>query len=107
MGWVKIAENPQTGVSTWIAPDPDDPEGVIVQSRQNVSTLLDKNAAERNLARPGWGGDWHKVASLPSSMMYDRGNYIADAVAADDHNAVRKFLNDSDNQKLRTKEGNL
>lgn len=103
-GWRCIASNPQTGVSTWVKEEED---GVLVQTRQDVSALLDANRAEANVASSGWAGDYHRIARIPVAMMHDKNQYIADAIRADDDNAVRRFLNDSDNQRLRTKGGRV
>lgn len=100
--WVCCTSNPNTGVSTWAMRDGDD---VIFQTRQDVSILLDLNRAERNMASVGWKGDYHKIASIPVAQMYD--GYFHEAVKSQDEKAVKRFLNDSDNSKLRTKEGRL
>lgn len=106
-GGVKIAENPLTGVSTWIYPDPDNDDGVIIQEQQDVAALLDENTALRNIAADGWKGDYHSIARIPLAMAHDPNAAIHHAMREGDDKWVSKFLNDSDNGKLRTKGGNV
>lgn len=101
--WVCVANNPQTGVSTWHKYEDD---GVVIETRQDMGALLDENTAQRNIAEDNWKGDYHSVARLPSEMLYGK-TYIGDAVRAEDDKAVSKFLNDIDNRLLRTKYGRV
>lgn len=103
-GWTRVEYNPVSGVSTWIKVEGDK---TLVQERQDVSKLLDENMAQRNIASGGWAGDYHSVARIPLAMLHAKGGYIGDAVREGDDKAVARFLNDSDNGKLRTKEGRL
>jgi hypothetical protein len=100
--WVCLGHNPNSGVSTWAMRDGED---VVFETRQDASALLDKNRAERNMANNNWKGDYHRIAAIPVSMMYD--GYFHEASKEGDEKAVLKFLNDSDNAGLRTKEGRL
>lgn len=103
--WRCIANNPQSGVSTWIF---DDGEDVHIQTRQDVSALLDENTAIRNITQSGWRGDsLHSVARIPLSMLHDPLSSLGDAVRAGDEPWLKRFLNDSNHSKLRTKEGSL
>jgi hypothetical protein len=106
--WVCVASNPVSGVSTWIKPDPDTPDGVLIQERQDVSALLDANKAQKNVASSNWKGDGlHSVARIPLAMLHAKDSYIGDAIREQDDKAVSRFLNDSDNEYLRTKGGNI
>lgn len=100
--WIKIDENPQSGVSTWIL---DDGEEVTVQTRQDMGALLDQNRAERNMKADGWQGDWHSVARIPLAMLHDTA--MGDALRAGDDKWINGKLNDSEFANLRTKEGKL
>lgn len=102
--WRCIAHNPASGVSTWVKEEPD---GLLVQERQDISVLLDQNRAERNIASSGWKGDYHSIARIPLAMMHEKGSALAQAVAEQDSAWVSRFLNDSDNSNLRTKEGRV
>ena len=107
-GWRCIGFNPASGVSTWWTPDPDDPEGILVQERQDVSALLDENKAQLNIASNNWKGDGlHSVARIPSAMAMDDRSLIGGALKEGDDKVVTRLLNDSDYSKLRTKEGTL
>lgn len=102
--WRCIASNPLSGVSTWVKYEED---GVLVQERQNLDALLDENKAQRNLAQNNWRGDWHSVARIPLSMLHSKTEAVSDAVREGDTDWVRRFLNNSENEKLRTKDGRL
>lgn len=104
IGWTQVEYNPLSGVSTWIKIEG---EVTLVQERQDVDKLLDENTAQRNIAQAGWKGDYHSVARIPLAMLHAKGGYLGDAMREGDDRAVSRFLNDSDNSKLRTKEGNL
>ena len=102
--WYCVAYNAQSGVSTWHKEEED---GLVVQTRQDMSVLLDENTAQRNMAQSGWQGDYHSVARIPSALFYDKQNPLAEAIRAGDDKFVAKTLNDGDNIKLRTKEGSI
>lgn len=103
--WVCIAENSQSGVSTWIM---DDGEHLHLEERQDIGALLDENRAIRNVTSSGWGGDgMHSVARVPLAMAHDANGLIGGAMKAGDHDFLKKKLNDSDFEYLRTKDGNL
>lgn len=100
--WRMLSNNPQTGVSTWGMREGDD---FVIQTRQDASALLDENTAIRNVTSPGWRGDYHSIARIPTVAMYD--GSFHEAAKDGDEPWVKRFLNNSDNAKLRTKEGNL
>ena len=104
-GWVKLAENKAAGTSTWICPDPDDPEGVLIQQRQDVTALLDDITAQRNVASSNWKGDYHSVARIPAAMAHDTHGQWHEAMREGDDAHIAKLLNDGDFAKLRTKGG--
>lgn len=107
-GWQCIAYNPLSGVSTWITQDPNDPEGALIQERQNIKALLDKNTAQRNIASDNWQGEGlHSVAKIPLVMMHDKQFGVQEAAIEGDDKYIADLLNDSDYYKLRTKEGVL
>ncbi len=101
-GWQCVASNPVSGVSTWVKEEDD---GLLVQTRQDVSALLDKNMAQRNVAANHWRGDYHCIAALPLEMMHSTD--LGRAIQEGDDSYVDRFLNDGDNSKLRTKEGRV
>lgn len=67
-----------------------------------VDDTIEANTAMRNSASKGWAGDYHKIASVPLGVYYDK---LDAAVRQDDAKFVQRFLNDSDNRAWRTKDG--
>lgn len=105
-GWECVASNPETGVSTWMVFDDDG--DIILQTRQEVSGLLDENRALANMASDNWAGEgMYSVARIPTEMAYDPNHILGGAMLANDDRVVRRVLNDSDYSKLRTKGGRL
>jgi hypothetical protein len=103
--WVCWANNPESGVSTWVL---DDGEDLHIQTRQDVTALLDENTAQRNIAQSGWKGDgMHSVARVPLSMLHDPNGQFLPAMQEGDDRHIAKLLNDSDYGALRTKDGVL
>lgn len=101
--WTLWDSDIQMGRYTWVKHNPDG--SMTFRTDYSVDPTVDANTAMRNAASPGWKGDWHKVASVPVSMMHQ--GYFADAVKADDQKAISKWLNDSDNRAWRSKEGRV
>lgn len=103
--WVKIAENPQSGVSTWAMSEGED---IHIQERQDLSVLLDENKALMNMSNKTWKGDkLHSVARIPLVMLHDKNSGIGEAMREGDETYIKKVLNDGDNVNLRTKGGTL
>ncbi|MBB3997198.1 hypothetical protein [Aureimonas pseudogalii] len=71
-----------------------------------VDPILEANAEKRSETAGKRWGDGQIVASIPNALLYGDG-YYAQARAAGDKPAMKKFLNDSDYAKLRTKEGRI
>lgn len=69
-----------------------------------VDDTLEANKTMQKEASNGWKGDWHKVASIPLGVYYDK---LHQAVEQDDMTHVSKFLNDIDNRTFRTKLGRV
>lgn len=88
--------------TTWARSNPDG--STTFRTDYHVDDTLDANAAMRNTASTDWKGDWHKVASIPLGVYYDK---LHEAVKQDDMAYVSRFLNDSDNRAWRTKEGKV
>lgn len=105
-GWTCIARNPESGVSTWAMRGEGD--DVYIQERQDLSALLDENKAIRNMSSQTWKGDGlHSVARIPLAMLHDKADGVGRAIDQHDNKWVTRFLNDSDNENLRTKSGVL
>lgn len=70
-----------------------------------IDPVLERN---RELFNESYGkrfGDGKIVASVPMSMLYS--GYLGDAREARDTTAIKKFLNDPDNERLRTFKGRV
>lgn len=72
---------------------------------ERVDPLLDINAERRAVNAGKKWGDGDLVAAIPASLFW-HGDF-AKAHADDDQEWMKRFLNDSDNAKLRTREGKL
>lgn len=74
----------------------------VVETQQDVSAIVEANKREYNNT-PDKYRDVNKVASIPLSVYYD----LKRKGIADDPKALRKWLNDRDNQVFRTRAGTL
>lgn len=96
-----VSYDHRTGRSVWRMYDG---EKWVFRTDYPITNLTDQNAAVRNSAEKAWRGDWHRVASIPLNVYFDK---LAPAVQQSDDGYIRRFLNDSDNRAWRTKEGRL
>lgn len=74
----------------------------VVETQQDVSAIVEANKREYNNT-PDKYRDVNKVASIPLSVYYD----LKRKGIADDPKALKKWLNDRDNQVFRTRAGTL
>lgn len=72
---------------------------------ENIDPVLERNQQLYNDSIGKRWGDGRIVASIPESI-YWRGDF-AKARENQDQKWIKRFLNDSDNQKLRTFKGNI
>lgn len=70
-----------------------------------IDPFLEENAIARSENAGKRWGDGRVVASMPVEMHLN--GYYAEARKAGDEKAAKRWLNDRDNYKLRTFEGNL
>lgn len=70
-----------------------------------VDPVIEANRERYNASYGQRWGDGRVVASIPNGIYY-HGDF-AKAVGDRDEGWIRRFLNDADNQKLRTFRGNL
>lgn len=88
----------------WVRPHPDHPgvwEQCVVQP---VDAIFEANQELYNAAGARWG-DTALVASIPNAV-YWHGDF-AKARENRDEPWMKRFLNDSDNRKLRTRPGKV
>jgi hypothetical protein len=81
----------------------DEKDQAVIETRQDVTDLLDANRAEANEASGNWRGDMHKVASIPLNVYYD----LKQKGIIDDAKAFKRWLNDPENRYFRTKGGRV
>jgi len=74
----------------------------VVETQQNVSAIVEANKRQYN-DTPNKHGDLNKVATIPLSVYYE----LKRKGIADDPKALKKWMNDSDNQVFRTRAGTL
>ena len=75
-----------------------------------VEELMDANKAERNNASENWKGDFHKVASIPMTIIIEWSKEVGGGMNILKPENKKKFvakLNDPDFVNLRTKLGNI
>ena len=74
----------------------------VVETVQDVTGIAEYNKRSYNNTDKKWK-DVNKVASIPLSVYYE----LKRQGIADDPQALRKWLNDSNNQVFRTRQGRL
>lgn len=100
--WTLFSSDIKRGKHVWKRVDPD---GTVTFRTDYVcDATIDANAAQRNMATPGWKGDYHKIASVPLNVYWDQ---LHEATVQDDAKFVSGWLNDSDHAKFRSKEGRV
>lgn len=100
--WVLVDHDFRLKRTVWARSNPDG--STTYRTDYAVDDTLEANRDVRNAASGGWAGDWHRVASIPLNIYYDK---LHEAVRQDDMKFVSRFLNDSDNRAWRTKEGSV
>ena len=103
--WTLYEADPTTGRSVWYLYDERGRQ--IFRTSYNVDSLVTENTRVRNLAQQAWSGDYHRVASIPLNVLYDKQTGLHDAFMARDDKFTSRWLNDSDNRAWRTKEGTV
>lgn len=102
-----LSFDPFTGKKLVATDDGDG--GLIIQSSQDVTAILEQNKAEYNMKSTSdrWG-DMTKVASLPYQIV-DTLNQkgIMRGFAVVNETEFRKFLNDPENRFFRTRPGRV
>tara|TARA_Y100001938_G_C7979554_1_gene373672 strand:- start:172 stop:474 length:303 start_codon:yes stop_codon:yes gene_type:complete len=92
--------DPQLGITKyWHVKDNGE---YVVETVQDVTGIAEYNKRSYNNTDKKWN-DLNKVASIPLSVYYD----LKRKGIADDPVALKKWMNDSDNQVFRTRQGRL
>ena len=100
--WTLLSHDLKLKRTVWARQLPDG--RTQVRTDYEVTDTIEANRTMRNSLDKGFKGDWHKVASIPLNVYYDK---LHQAVNQDDMAYVSRFLNDSDNRAWRTKEGKI
>lgn len=100
--WTLFDYDIKTGRQVWVITNPDGSQ--TFRTDYPVEATVDQNTAQRNLAQPGWAGDYHHIASIPLNVYHEQ---LAEASKQGDDRYISKWLNDGDNAAWRTKEGRV
>lgn len=96
-------------VKTQTASD-DGEGGLIIQTSQDVTDIVEKNKKEYNATNGTWGGDLfdNKIASIPMTVIDDLNKKgIMKGFHVVDQKKFRLWLNDPDNRFFRTRQGRI
>lgn len=104
-GWTLFDWDPATGRSVWQTHD--DKGNPVFRVDTPVAATLEENAAARNSTPEGWKGDYHRIASVPMNLLYDRNTGLNEAIQQGDDRYLSRWLNSSDNRAWRTREGTV
>lgn len=100
--WTLFDFDVDTQTATYVMVDGDQ---YHVKTERNIDGVIKVNRECRAASDPGWKGDVHLVAAIPSHLFYD--SSIGEAAAVHDSDYALKWLNDSDHEVFRVKEGVL
>ena len=100
--WYLVEHDFHMKRTVWARSNPDG--STTYRTDYHVDDTLEANTAMRNSADKGFKGDWHKIASIPLGVYYDK---LHEAVRQDDQGFISRFLNDADNRAFRTKDGRV
>lgn len=103
MGNKKVfSHDPMTGITKYWH---DNGDGTVtVESDQDVSEILKANQANRNaIEKQDKWGEMSRVASIPLTVYYD----LKQKGILDDQTAMKRWLNDPDNELFRTRKGKV
>ena len=80
------------------------PDGSFaVETREDVEPVLETATRMRNDATSGWKGEMHYVAKLPMTLWQS----LRSEGRVQETKDFKRWLNDSENSKWRTKSGRL
>ena len=100
--WTLVSHDVKLGRTVWSTQNPDG--STTFRTDYAVEPTIDENTALRNMASPGWKGDYHRIASIPLNVFYDQ---LQPAIQQDDQRFISRWLNDGDNRAWRTKSGTV
>jgi hypothetical protein len=107
MGWMPprvLSNDPETGIQELFYYDPDTDQ-MAIEVVQDVTPILEVSKAlfAQTDARAGWKGDLHRVAQIPLVLFYE----LKKKGLTIDRKAMKRWLNDRDNEAFRTRPGRV
>lgn len=100
-GWRLFNHDAATSRTVWVLHE----DGKIhFRIDYQVETLISQNAERRAASAGTKFGDLAHIASVPLNIYHDK---LAEAQRVGDDKYLGKFLNDSDNQAWRTRDGKV
>ena len=84
--------------------------GLVIETVQDVSSIVEKNKKEYNQTPGRWGGDLldNKIASIPMTVIDDLNKKgIMKGFHVVDQKKFKLWLNDPDNRFFRTRQGRI
>lgn len=100
--WRLWSHDPVTGVTKWRMETDD---GFVIRTDTPVDQLFRENNEKQVDSLNRRWGDGQVVASIPLDVFERSG--LLDAQAQGDSKFMKRFLNDSDNAKFRTRQGKV
>lgn len=104
-----IWSNPDLGTTTFFHYDEDGgKDAIVIETVQDAEPILEANKAAFNDAPTGWG-DGQRIARIPVVFLEKliRDGVLDRQLRTLDDAAFRRFLNDPDFQKFRTRPGQV
>jgi len=88
--------------------DPTD-HSFMIETRQDISGLIEMNKAVVNNARGDWKGEFHHVARIPNVILMDlaQQGIVTPAGKVLDEKRYKAWLNDPANSAFRVKGGKV
>lgn len=93
-------QNADLGITRWFDYDWET-DTFGIHTEQDLEPSIEANKALFNDAPTNWRGDMHLVASIPMSIYFD----LKQKGITDDDEAMKRWLNSSENQVFRTRPG--
>lgn len=103
-GFTLVMHDPWSGKTVWRKEAMGE---ITYRTDERVDELLRHNTEVRNNSSGNAFGDWTKIASIPSNVLWDEKTGLMDAFRYKDDRYLSKWLNDGDNRAWRTFEGKV
>ena len=103
MGWQHFSTDSAVAIRRYWQDEPDG--GVTLATEHDVQDIVDHAKTLQGQVSPhaGWKGDFHQVATIPLGIFMD----LHKQGVTEDQQAMRRWLNASDNAAFRTRSGKV